>query len=148
MHQKTNKIHSLKIDKGVIHRRVIHNHILQHIKKLFGQNNQFQIRMNEGSWNKLIDTKDLQGEFLEEEIKRAVQELAPDKALDPDGFPLIFFRKFWSEVKDNLKWLVNKVFRGEARLERINYSIITLIPKKGRPKSIEDYMPIALLTVH
>lgn len=41
--------------------------------------------------------------------------------------------------------MINEVYRGEARLDNINYSMITLIPKKDQAETIGDFRPIALL---
>lgn len=68
-----------------------------------------------------------------------------DKALGPGSLSLLFFRTFWLEVKTDLIWLMDEVFRGRARLNRINYFLITLMPKKTSSECIGDYTPIALL---
>lgn len=47
-------------------------------------------------------------------------------------------------MKD-LKRILNDVFKGEARLDMINYSMITFIPKKEHVKCIREYRPTALL---
>ncbi len=45
---------------------------------------------------------DLDAPFSEAEIKLAVFSLGPDKAPGPDGFPLIFYQRFWNTLKGDL----------------------------------------------
>lgn len=42
-------------------------------------------------------------------------------------------------------WLLEKLFRVEVRLDRINYLVIILIPKREKPRSIWDFGLITLL---
>ena len=51
----------------------------------------------------------LQLEFpiSEEEVKKAIWSLHPDKALGPDGFPIRFYRTFWSLIKKDLMCLIS-----------------------------------------
>eukprot|EP00253_Pinus_taeda_P004732 PITA_04732 len=44
----------------------------------------------------------LSKEIEEEEIKRAIWNLHPDKVPGPDGFPIYFFRVFWTLIKKDL----------------------------------------------
>jgi len=41
----------------------------------------------------------LNKEIEEEEIRRVIWNLHPDKALGPDGFPICFYRVFWVLIK-------------------------------------------------
>lgn len=50
--------------------------------------------MRDNAWTLEVDLRDLELEFQGEEIKRAIWELGPDKALGLDGFPLFFYRVF------------------------------------------------------
>lgn len=101
---KTNKFHSLKPEEDIVQRRVIHNHILHHFLRLLRQNNSFWLRMKEGAWNPLIDMRDLEVKFFEEEIKRMVWELGPDKALVSDGF-LLFSLGYSGKCKWGFKMI-------------------------------------------
>ncbi|KAA3475443.1 reverse transcriptase [Gossypium australe] len=40
----------------------------------------------------------LQDPFTEDEVKRALKGMGPTKAPGPDGFPAIFFQKYWHIV--------------------------------------------------
>lgn len=97
--------------------------------------------MTGGAWDLCTELTGLEWEFTEEEVREIVWGLSADKSLGPDGF----FRIFWNTVKDNMLRLMKEVWRGSARLDRLNFSYITLIPKREVPKNIRDYRPITLL---
>lgn len=94
MQNKINKIHTLRMDEGSIQGLMIKEHIYHHFKWLFGGNNPFRIRMKDGAWTPTANLGDLEEEFREEEIKKAIWELGPDKGPGLDSFPLFFFRIF------------------------------------------------------
>ena len=115
-----------------------------------------------------FDTLDLEeGQWLqrkfEEKVRAAVFALAGDKAPRPDGFPMAFFQRFWSEVKEDVieAFLVFALagdkalgpdcfpmeelyFRGKL-LKRLGVSFISLIPKRKGDIGIKDYRPISLI---
>lgn len=39
--------------------------------------------------------------FKKEEIERAISEMFPTKALGPDGFPELFYQRYWNIVGSN-----------------------------------------------
>lgn len=41
-------------------------------------------------------------EVEEDEVKKAIWSLHPDKAPGPDGFPICFFREYWSMIKKDI----------------------------------------------
>ncbi|CAM8990804.1 unnamed protein product [Rhodiola kirilowii] len=86
-------------------------------------------------------------DISEEEIKGAVFSLGPLKAPGIDGFPALFYQRFWEKIKSSVIQEVN-VFWAEGRLDgNINRTLITLIPKKKDAERIEDWRPISLCTV-
>ncbi len=52
--------------------------------------------------NKCPDLQGLHAPFFEGEVKLAVFSSAPDKAPRPDGFPLLFYQRFWRIIKGDL----------------------------------------------
>lgn len=145
MRKKTNKIHALKSVEGQIQGPDLQNHRYQHFRKLFAVKNRFKLQMKNTARTTTSDLQDLQLEFQEEEIKKTVWELVADKAPGLDGFPMFFYRICWQEIKEDLKSVIDEAYRGEARLDMINYSMINLIPKKEQAETIGDFRPIALL---
>jgi hypothetical protein len=58
-----------------------------------------------------------------------VFEMAANKAASPDCFNAEFYQKNWELVKQDLFDLLNHFQKGELDLARLNYGVITLVPK-------------------
>ena len=54
----------------------------------------------------------LESPITEEEFKQAIWSLHPDKAPGPDGFPICFYRTFWSLIKKDLMRLISWMEKG------------------------------------
>lgn len=74
------------------------------------------------TWDFAFDLSHLKIDFLEEEVKHVVWELGLDKALGPNGFPLIFFCIFWEIIKEDVLFMFSEMTRDVARLDMINFS--------------------------
>jgi hypothetical protein len=70
-----------------------------------------------------------------------------NKAPGPDGFPAEFYQFFWDIIKKDLMNLFVQLKQGNLPLYKINFGIITLIPKKEDTVQIQQYRPICLLNV-
>lgn len=108
------------------------NHFLIDFQKLLANKN-------------FVDLLQLERTFLLEEVKSVVFDLAKDKALGPDGFPLQFFRQFWELIKTDLIQLCEDFYQGKTNLKHINWANIALIPKVETLKSPGDFRPISLI---
>lgn len=70
-------------------------------KNLFGHEEILDIHLGEGFWEEgqlVTDDENalLEAPLTEEEIKEAVFESYADGAPGPDGFPFLFYQKFWN----------------------------------------------------
>ena len=92
-----------------------------------------------------LDRKCLEKEFSEEEVWKAIEDCDGNKTSGPDGFNLQFFRKKWELVKVEVMEFFFDFYLTVRVDKKLNYSFITLIPKKGFPKSLGDYRPINLI---
>ena len=63
------------------------------------------------------------------------------KPLGLDGFPILFYKRFWNIVKHELVALASEA----ARLDKINYSLVVLVSKTNAPESIWGFRSICLL---
>lgn len=70
-----------------------------------------------------------------------------NKAPRLDGFPVDFYKAFWEIIKMDLKDLLDDFHRGLLEMRRLNYGVITLIPKCKDALQIEKFRPICLLNV-
>ncbi len=71
--------------------------------------------------------------------------LGPDKAPGPDGFPLMFYQRFWESIKGDIVEIFADFHSGGLDLASINKGWICLIPKKTAPLEIRNYRPISLV---
>jgi len=83
--------------------------------------------------------------FTSEEMDSVILLLPNDKAQGPDGFNNLFFKKSWPVIKWDMYRLCNDFYHHQADLKSINYSYITLVPKKDNPERVSDFRPISLL---
>jgi hypothetical protein len=81
------------------------------------------------------------------EVHEAISQMKHNKAPGPDGFPAEFYQTFWEVIKLDLMALFISFQRGELPLHRLNFGVITLLPKKDNATQIQQYRPICLLNV-
>jgi len=89
--------------------------------------------------------EDLIRQFSEAEIDGVIKELPNDKAPGPDGFNGYFMKTCWDTIKGDIYKLCDDFYHNRISLESINWSYITLIPKKHNPEIVNDFRPIYLL---
>ena len=89
----------------------------------------------------------LTAEFTEKEVKDAIFQMEHNKAPGPDGFPAEFYQVFWNIIKNDLMALFRDFHRGYLPLSRLNFGVISLLPKKEDARQIQQYRPICLLNV-
>jgi hypothetical protein len=85
--------------------------------------------------------------FTEEEVKETVFGMNEDSALGPDGFGVAFYKKCWNIIKGELLEMVNDFYMGNLDISRLNYGMITLIPKIKEANNVKQYRPICLPNV-
>jgi hypothetical protein len=68
-----------------------------------------------------------------------------NKAARPDGFPIEFYQACWHVIKGDMIELFEDFFLGHMDIKRINYGIITLLPKTKEDNKIQQFRPICLL---
>jgi hypothetical protein len=92
------------------------------------------------------DFFDLEADFNDEEIKRAIFSLPSIKALGPDGFIGAFFKACWETIKHDIFDAIRLMaLGGGAYMNLINTANIILIPKKPDALSVSNYRPISLI---
>jgi hypothetical protein len=92
-----------------------------------------------------VQCADLEGRFLDEEVRAVVADADGNKSPGPDGFNFNFFKKFWGLLKKEILLLFDD-FHKSSRLPLCFSSyFITLIPKVPNPHTISEFHPISLL---
>ena len=82
--------------------------------------------------------------FVKEEIDNVIKIIPTDHAPGPDGFNGFFLKVCWDIIKEDFYALCEDFWKGAIILQCLNTSLITLIPKKLTPESVNDYRPISL----
>lgn len=108
-----------------------------HYRDIFYNTYTSDIRLN---WDQLfsgecLNLSTLDNPFMEDEIKIVVFGLASKKALEPDGFPLSFYQRYWTALKSDISRLFKDIYSEKVDLSRSNYTFMTLIPKKSESLS-------------
>lgn len=73
-------------------------------------------------------------------------QLGEDKPPGPNGFLIIFFKFFWSLLKEDILAFATDFFDKGIISKDLGASFITLIPKKPGASALLDSRPISLLS--
>ena len=77
--------------------------------------------------------------YTGDEVRRALFQMHPSKALGPDGMSSFFFQKFWSIVGHDVTSAILSALNSGHFLHKMNYTHIALVPKKNDPQSLGDF---------
>ena len=83
--------------------------------------------------------------FTEHEVKTTLFQMEKNKAAGPDRIPIEFYQCCWNIIKEDIMDLFSKFHQGLLNVSRLNYGIITLLPKIHEAEKIQQYRPICLL---
>jgi mannosylglycoprotein endo-beta-mannosidase len=125
------------------------NIAVDYYKSLFGAESRMDIDLSDNFWNPNelvsdVHNSNLDKEFSEKEIRDAIFGSYAEGAPGPDGFPFLFYQQFWELVKPELLAMFKDWHLGKLDLFRLNFSLLTLIPKEPDARTIQKFRPIAL----
>ena len=79
-----------------------------------------------------------------EEIKAAFFSLESDKAPEPEDFLIFFYQHFWDSIKGDILKVFSDFQCSKMDLSRMNHTFISLISKKAKCMSVQDYSLISI----
>jgi hypothetical protein len=125
-------------------------HAKEFYKKLFGEEEKENIRLGEDFWNmdekiSCEENEALEADLSKEEVRRAIVESYAEGAPGPDDFSFLFYQKFWLVIKIDLMNLVKAFEKDGGCLYRLNYALITPIPKEEGARTLKKFRPIRLI---
>lgn len=85
--------------------------------------------------------------FTKEEVVQALNQMHPSKAPGPDGFPALFYQRYWNIVGDHTINSVLGFLNNSTSIKDLNHTNIVLIPKTKSPRHVNDFRPISLCNV-
>ena len=87
----------------------------------------------------------LQKLFSEEEVKEALFGSYSHGAPGPDGFSFLFLQQFWVTIKKDIMAIFIDFYNGDLDIYRLNFAILTIIPKEKEATTMNKFRPISLL---
>lgn len=90
------------------------------------------------------DNYEILKEPNEEEIRNAMWGVHPLKSLGPDGYPGVFYRLYWSIIKDKVMGTIKECFRIRSVSDFLNRTYIVLIPKNEKAVNFSNFRPISI----
>jgi len=149
--KRKNTIFHLKDGNNVVvGDKILLEHATLYYKTLFCRANNNVLPLEQSFWDEVTslspeDNELLCKPFLEGEIKEALFQMEKNKAAGPDGIPIEFFQTCWEIVKKDIIEMFDDFHKGNLDVSRINYGIITLLPKTMDADRMQQYRPICLL---
>jgi hypothetical protein len=143
----------LDSDEGEIRgQKDITNHTVGYYKNLFGPNNNCCLHLGENFWPENLkvheeDKHSLICPFSMEEIRDVVMNLKDNSAPGPNGFSVSFFQNCWDIIKGDMMKMFQDFWDNRLDIKRLNFGVVTLVPKLKEANTIKQYRPICLLNV-
>ena len=132
--------------------RDISAHIYSFYKELFKAGPRTGISLSPHLWPAAARVSDAENveltlPFSVEEVTRAVMDMKTNSAPGPDGLPVIFFQKFWEVIRAVIMPMFQEFYTGTLVMSRLNFGVITLIPKVVGAMDIRQFRPITVINV-
>jgi hypothetical protein len=126
------------------------NHATEFYKNLFDLAPSNLIQLDDSLWSidetlSNLDNEDLTRPFSVNEVEQALFSMKVNTAPGPDNIPIEFFQHCWHSVKPKIMYMFHCFHNGNLDVKRLNYGVITLLPKLVGAEKITQYRPICLL---
>ncbi|XP_050231894.1 uncharacterized protein LOC126680759 [Mercurialis annua] len=85
--------------------------------------------------------------FTKNDITQALKEMSPTKAPGEDGFPALFYQRYWQIIGEDISKVCLQILNNNALISPVNATIIALIPKVKKCVNMSSFRPISLCNV-
>ena len=85
--------------------------------------------------------------YSQEEVKKALFMMHPDKSPGPDGFTAAFYQRHWELIGNDISTAVLAFLNGGDMTDVVSSTILVLIPKVRNPQDFTRFKPISLCNV-
>jgi hypothetical protein len=85
--------------------------------------------------------------FTDRDLDEVLAQTKTETAPGPDGLPVAFFKSFWNLVRPLILGILNDFTLGRVDISRLNFGVLSLLPKVPGADSIKLFRPIALINV-
>jgi hypothetical protein len=125
-------------------------HVVNFYKNIFGKEPGSGVKLRDDFWEvdeliTAVENEALHAPFSEDEVRTVVFSSYAEGAPGPDGLPFLFYQTFWETIKGDFMNSVYLFEKGDLNLNRLNYAMITLIPKELDARTLKKFRPISLL---
>ncbi|KAK1686874.1 hypothetical protein QYE76_047722 [Lolium multiflorum] len=93
------------------------------------------------------ENRGLELTFTPDELDEVLAGMKPDSAPGPDGLPVLFFKKFWDILRGPILRILNDFALGRVDIARLNFGVISLIPKVQGADTIKQFRPTTLINI-
>jgi hypothetical protein len=151
--RRKKRIFQLEQDEGtIVGQENLKTFITEFYRKLFGAPAPCFVSLSEEVSQDIPQLSEeerniLTSPFTKDEVFDAISSMEHNKAPGPDGFPAKFYQNFWEVIKDDLMAMFVQLKDEDLPLYKLNFRVITLLPKKEDESRIEKFRPICLLNV-
>ena len=90
---------------------------------------------------------ELERPFEPGEVKNVLFSMDAIKAPGSDGFPAIFYQRYWDIVGESVLKTCLGILNDGDEVATINDTVVPLIPKVEDPRRVSDFRPISLCNV-
>lgn len=149
--RRKNTTVSLESDQGEIQgQEDITKHIVEFYKNLFGPNPDRMLFLANTFWQGCHQVPeeykiDLTRSFSEAEIREAIWDMKNESAPGPNGYGVTIFKRFWETIKGDYTRMFEDLHEECLDIKRLNYGVITLIPKIKEPTLLNNIDQSAFL---
>lgn len=149
--KRTNTIISLENNGSIIEgEENLLQHATEYYFSLFGPEDDHNIHIDSSLWESVEKVSEsdnilLCTPFSETEIKEALFQMEKNKVAGPYKIPVEFYQTYWEVIKYDILQLFQDFCENKVDFCRINYVIITLLPKISNATKIQQHRPICLL---